>query len=1164
MKHHAGKPPQVPLRFTGPRGLRAWSVPLWGAWLASLLWIVPAKAATIVWTNLAGGNWNVAANWLPNLVPGSNDVAVITNAGTYTVALNASATIAGFVLGGDSGTQALAHAANTLTLNGPGTISANGRYDFSGGTFTGTNLMAHAGVLNWSGGTIGANAAIAVATNGVVNLQGANLKTLNGAITNAGTVSWTGTGALRPVGVVHNLADGLFHLQTSALLDLVSGSPVFVNEGTIRKTASTGDTDWQVTLINSGTVDTQTGGINFPSGSAFNDGTRFTGTGTNRLAAGTVTLNGEIVSGNLLLAGANCAGNWSLDGALAWTSGTIAAGGALTVPAGSAVTLSGALIKVVTGALTNAGTLTWTDAGVFRLVGVFHNLPDGLFHLQTSALLDLVGGSPVFVNEGTIRKTVSSGNTDWQVALMNSGTVDVQTGRISFPGGSEFASGTRLTGAGTNRLWSGSVALVGEIYSENLELSGATLTGDGSFTGSLFWLSGTIAGSLNLFIPTNGVLLLAGSAIKQISGTVTNAGHIQWQDTGLLRLVGTLHNLESGLFDLRNSTVLDFTGGTPVFVNQGTIRKTLSAGDTSWQVRLVNSGTVDVQAGRISFPGGSEFASGTRLTGAGTNRLWSGSVALVGEIYSENLELSGATLTGDGSFTGSLSWLSGTIAGSLNLFIPTNGVLLLAGSAIKQINGTVTNAGHIQWEGTGWLRLFGTLHNLESGLFDLRNSTVLDFIGGSPLFVNEGIIRKTVSAGNTDWQVALRNSGQVDVQTGRISFPGGSEFNEGSRLTGAGTNRLTTGSVALNGSIYSDNLELSGATLTGAGSFTGTLRWFSGAVSGSLNLFIPTNGLLHLAASGIKTINGTVTNAGVILWEGTGNLRLLGTLHNLPGGLFDVRNNELLDFFGGSPLLINQGRVRKSAGAATSTVQILCQNAGTVEINSGEVYFSGGFTNLAGQVGLGGGALRLGSGQTLDLNGGTLTGAGIVAAHLRNDGLVSPSGSSGVLSVTGDYTQTLGAEVEFELGGTSAGTNHSQLFVTGQANLNGTISVKLAGAYLPNPADAFPVMTFASSSGAFRCFNGFFLLGHDERLSIGYQPTNVTLVAQSAPDPTGAVLNISRDDQVIVCWPREFAGFNLQASTNLTTTNWVAIPVAPTNRHLELPVSPEKYFRLIQ
>ena len=66
------------------------------------------NASEILWTNTAGGNWSVAANWSPNQLPGASDTAVITNAGTYSVTNNGSRTISGLVLGGPSGTQTLA------------------------------------------------------------------------------------------------------------------------------------------------------------------------------------------------------------------------------------------------------------------------------------------------------------------------------------------------------------------------------------------------------------------------------------------------------------------------------------------------------------------------------------------------------------------------------------------------------------------------------------------------------------------------------------------------------------------------------------------------------------------------------------------------------------------------------------------------------------------------------------------------------------------------------------------------------------------------------------------------------------------------------------------------------------------------------------------------
>src|SRR4051812_41754706 len=74
-----------------------------------------ARAATLVWTNVAGGAWTNAANWSPNQVPLTADQAFITNAGSYivTLAVNSAATV---TVGGSGGTPILQQTAGTLSL----------------------------------------------------------------------------------------------------------------------------------------------------------------------------------------------------------------------------------------------------------------------------------------------------------------------------------------------------------------------------------------------------------------------------------------------------------------------------------------------------------------------------------------------------------------------------------------------------------------------------------------------------------------------------------------------------------------------------------------------------------------------------------------------------------------------------------------------------------------------------------------------------------------------------------------------------------------------------------------------------------------------------------------------------------------------------------------
>ena len=152
----------------------------------------PVQAAQIVWTNTIGGNWNAATNWSPNQVPSTNDTAVITVAGTYSVTLNVSPTVAGLDLGASTGgtTQSLVWAGFTLTVNGPIQVSSNGQFNLSSGALAGTNVLT--GTLTWSGGSIFGN--LTVATNSVLNIVSGGGDSMDGLVlTNYGTVNWTNT-----------------------------------------------------------------------------------------------------------------------------------------------------------------------------------------------------------------------------------------------------------------------------------------------------------------------------------------------------------------------------------------------------------------------------------------------------------------------------------------------------------------------------------------------------------------------------------------------------------------------------------------------------------------------------------------------------------------------------------------------------------------------------------------------------------------------------------------------------------------------------------------------------------------------------------------------------------------------------------------------------------
>ena len=471
-----------------------------------------SPAATLVWTNTTGGTWSTADNWNPNQVPSDEDTAVITQAGTYTVDLNSSPIVTDLVLGGTSGTQSLAINGQTLNVTGLGTINSHGRIDLSGGSLNGALTLA--GVMDWTNGAV--SGALTVASNGVLNLvSDTPWKYLYGVLTNAGAVHYPGSYFQLYGGAVYNLAGALFEVQADAPIYWAAwGTELFVNAGTLRKSAGTGATPVYAILRNTGTVDVQSGGLQFQSGGSlggtFNvaegadvafaageftlaPGVQFTGVGTRRLvggnlyctgwtttlpleklvlAGGSVWFDGTTVT-DLNLAGASFSGtNLTLNGTVNLSGGALygygqslhlagtvnASGGTLY---GDDSTVSGTLnLSGGTLAGTNrvTGTLNWTNGAV-----------SGALTVASNGVLNLVSDTPwkylygLLTNAGTVHYTGSAFQLDGYYGggvIYNSpgGRFELQSdGYISWTYGNEAFHNAGLlrksAGAGTTVIY---------------------------------------------------------------------------------------------------------------------------------------------------------------------------------------------------------------------------------------------------------------------------------------------------------------------------------------------------------------------------------------------------------------------------------------------------------------------------------------------------------------------------------------------------------------------------------------------------------------------------------------------------------------------------------------------------------------------------------------
>ncbi|HVT89053.1 MAG TPA: NPCBM/NEW2 domain-containing protein [Tepidisphaeraceae bacterium] len=104
-------------------------------------------------------------------------------------------------------------------------------------------------------------------------------------------------------------------------------------------------------------------------------------------------------------------------------------------------------------------------------------------------------------------------------------------------------------------------------------------------------------------------------------------------------------------------------------------------------------------------------------------------------------------------------------------------------------------------------------------------------------------------------------------------------------------------------------------------------------------------------------------------------------------------------------------------------------------------------------------------GNDLQMNS-TVAGGTIV-----NNGTIN-LGSDHTLNISGDFSQTSAGTINTVLAGTNAGTEFGQIVVSGNASIDGTLSVALAPTYDPDDTVNFPIIVAAAVSGTFATFTG--------------------------------------------------------------------------------------------
>ncbi|MFM2082551.1 MAG: hypothetical protein RL380_1242, partial [Verrucomicrobiota bacterium] len=162
---------------------------------ASATLAVTQFTGLITWTNVAGGSWNVPTNWVPARVPNATNTAVITNAGSYTVTVDADAAVSNLLVGlnGAPVTNQLTVYPASLTVGSNATFATNATL-YLASTFSNSGLVLVDGKFYFDAGALAGNGRWLLGTNCTTTLRTGGYKYLNsGFVENFGAFNFDGT-----------------------------------------------------------------------------------------------------------------------------------------------------------------------------------------------------------------------------------------------------------------------------------------------------------------------------------------------------------------------------------------------------------------------------------------------------------------------------------------------------------------------------------------------------------------------------------------------------------------------------------------------------------------------------------------------------------------------------------------------------------------------------------------------------------------------------------------------------------------------------------------------------------------------------------------------------------------------------------------------------------
>jgi T5SS/PEP-CTERM-associated repeat protein len=744
----------------------------------------------------------------------------------------------------------------------------------------------------------------------------------------------------------------------------------------------------------------------------------------------------------------------------------------------------------------NPGTGNWTTATNWRPHGLPNYTTDVNISNGGTAQITAAGaqarritlGQHMFGGSGHLELTGSPASLTAERILVG----DDGVGSLLIAAGADLS--TTHAGAGGYEGSSGTITVTG---------AGSTWTNtDGLELGE--------SGDLSMTISNGGVVTSGGGSLADddpsiVFVSVTGAGS-RWNMNDELIVaddgMATLNILNGGAVTNTNATIgadtiavgtVTVSGSGSTWTNNGSLTVGVEAQGT---LNIADGGSVSNHDGHIGLMAGSTGM--VTVTGAGST--WNSSTTLtVGDSGT------GTLIIEDGGVVSSLH------GGLLGANSASNGTATVRGAGSSWTNGTNLRVGH---NGTGTLRIEdgGHVSNLYGVVGDFAGSSGTALVSGAgSTWTNSANL---IVAHSSTGALTIEDGGKVSNVDGYIGHDSGSlgtvivngagstwtntgTLAIGNEGTGAGTLRIEAGGNVSNtmGIMGYEAGTSAAVSVTGAGSTWTNGNFLVIGVEGKADLTIASGGRVSDTVGDIGRFagsNGTalVTGAGSMWFnssrlavgdEGTGMLTIQngGEVSSTDASIgFAAGSNGTVAVTGASSKWTVNGQLSVGGDAlfgggsgGTGRLDILL--GGSVNVAQETVLFPNGLVRLDGgtfdaaEVGFQGGGF-------FQFVSGTLH-VGVFNGNLKNlAGTLAPghapsAGSAGSTTIIGNYTQKAGAELEIEIGGTSAGGTYDLVGITGNATLAGQLQLAMLGAFVPSPSDTFTVLNAAG--GIFGVFS---------------------------------------------------------------------------------------------